>query len=56
MTALYLQTSGSKKDDTIHSLVLRAVKLEKSPAYLPALQRFINLGLTEEEAKTLLKG
>ena len=47
---------GPRFTNTIHSVILKKIKVKGTPTYAFAFNRLLALGLTPDEAKALLKG
>ena len=56
MTSIYTPQGKKKLDDKIHSAIIEKSRFKGTPAYSLSLARYVRLGLTEEEARTVLKG
>jgi len=48
-------THGVPHDEEIHEAILSAVNFNLTPAHSNAIKRLVSLGLTEPEAKELLR-
>ena len=55
MSIQYKDGNGTPHDESIHEEILGAVNFNRTPAYAQSIERFIALGLTEAEAKELMR-
>lgn len=50
-----METKDALNDTKVHEDILSAVNFNRTPAYAHALNRYQKLGMTEQEARELLK-
>jgi hypothetical protein len=55
MSIQYKDKDGTPHDEKIHGEILSAVNFNRTPAYAQSIARFMALGLTEKEAKELMR-
>lgn len=55
LSVQYKNASGVPKDEPLHEPILSAVNFNCTAAYANALKRYMELGLTEQEAKELFR-
>jgi hypothetical protein len=55
MSIQYKDGNGTPHDGSIHEGILSAVNFNCTPAYAQSIKRFMALGLTEKEAKELMR-
>lgn len=55
MSIQYKDGNGTPHDESIHEEILSAVNFNRTPAYQQSIDRLVKLGLSEKDAKELLK-